>query len=784
MDLQSLWLTNCRLLDQMNDSEFKQKETELIHSFFGGTKNMIQRILKNKDNLSFLEQKQLLQMLKKPLPSTKTNTNNTMDTTQNIVHRKNTKPIIHLNQDCLSNIFQFLQQDDRMSFSFTSRAICIASKNKSSRLNYQIMAFPLHKLYHFMHKMSAIKEDLNNNDAPMWIYAMQDVCSWISMQSQKKAYNICRIICKSGLLSIFSNLLINKQPLNQHIVHLLYLVAHFSRLHKYLINAHVIENLNLMMRNDNCASIQSKIIPHIIFILYNLFKNRTRFRIFRSNIIDSLIHILRNPKAMNYQKNVLWINRAAWLFRQWFEHHKRVECPSLSDHQTADIICTDLIPLFMHKIDSIIDVKCDRKWVYQLVNKGRVIRIGDSIGFSTNDSDDDINGSAFKVSDVVHISSQDDTNPTITLTGRLGGAEMRVGCDRKLTFPVSSIQCIYVGDTPMQPEKGVYEEIMEFLDSVCCLISAEQSCYGVHDLTSAQYRPIMLKIKEVIQLSQHQVFHYRRHNIFCSLLRIDCGFFMNLLSAEMYLEYHDRVRRDDDEEDVFKLMSVVWEAGKLECLKNVCSLEPIKRKLFGMNWDSVGWLLGPFPPKYWEQDMLIALIKVFYDDATSYRFLEEVIKGSGITTVNDESIIHCLVQILVNCVVSGPEVVAESTERDWLSKFTNILVVIFKDRFSESPTCTFLRKAMLNELKDMELIDDVVITAWWASLDYILIQNVNNESRVKCVLLEMHWLIERYPINIQNIMTDEFDENLRTLQTQHFEDDEIATILQSVLSLL
>eukprot|EP01083_Nonionella_stella_P111964 328828_1 len=409
------------------------------------------------------------------------------------------------------------------------------------------------------------------------------------------------------------------------------------------------------------------------------------------------MHILRNPKAMNYQKNVLWINRAAWLFRQWFEHHKRVECPSLSDHQTADIICTDLIPLFMHKIDSIIDVKCDRKWVYQLVNKGRVIRIGDSIGFSTNDSDDDINGSAFKVSDVVHISSQDDTNPTITLTGRLGGAEMRVGCDRKLTFPVSS---------------------------------------------------------------------------------------MNLLSDEMYLEYHDRVRRDDDEEDVFKLMSVVWEAGKLECLKNVCSLEPIKRKLFGMNWDSVGWLLGPFPPKYWEQDMLIALIKVFYDDATSYRFLEEVIKGSGITTVNDESIIHCLVQILVNCVVSGPEVVAESTERDWLSKFTNILVVIFKDRFSESPTCTFLRKAMLNELKDMELIDDVVITAWWASLDYILIQNVNNESRVKCVLLEMHWLIERYPINIQNIMTDEFDENLRTLQTQHFEDDEIATILQSVLSLL
>eukprot|EP01084_Bolivina_argentea_P287322 493007_1 len=219
MDLQSLWITNRSLLDNMSDNEYLFKENDIVKTFFGGTKNMIQLILKNKNNLSYIEQNQLLKILKKSIPKEIMSINIRNNNADDIKSKDQKQSLIlsDLNQHCLSHIFQFLNEPAAAAFSHTSRHILIASKSKYCHPNADILCFPISKMYHFIHKISElqnINEDKNN--LSKFIHEIQLLFTWIDNQQENNSQTNINLLAESGLLVTFSDSLKDKNIIDNY----------------------------------------------------------------------------------------------------------------------------------------------------------------------------------------------------------------------------------------------------------------------------------------------------------------------------------------------------------------------------------------------------------------------------------------------------------------------------------------------------------------------------------------------------------------------------------------
>eukprot|EP01084_Bolivina_argentea_P281426 481507_1 len=264
MLLQSLWLTNRSLIDQMSEYEYKCKEKEIIESLFGGTRNMIEIMLKHKNNLSYIQQNKLLKILKKSTP-TQNDDEKQSDLDQSVFNNKQTAiRFSDLDENCLSCIFIFLKPKERKIFAGTSRMICVASKHKKCYPNSEILPFPFHKSYHFMQKISEISIlDNNKNNLSKLMHETELLYSWIKNEictdarhsNPLRPYNILKTIGESGLLSILSNFLIDKNIIGHQIkfiANILQLFIEFTKLtclETFIVNVNIIENLAFLMKH-------------------------------------------------------------------------------------------------------------------------------------------------------------------------------------------------------------------------------------------------------------------------------------------------------------------------------------------------------------------------------------------------------------------------------------------------------------------------------------------------------------------------------------------------------
>ena len=469
------------------------------------------------------------------------------------------------------------------------------------------------------------------------------------------------------------------------------------------------------------------------------------------------------------------------------------------------LLLDNIIPKIVGKVTASINIKSSKRWIYELLTCGSVLRIrdpdkpGPDIDDPRTRSRFDVQQarkySTFIISEVIELSPETNTNRSLTVIGRFHGED----CDyfgpyQKICVPLEHISlnvaaplsnCYEEFEMRRRP-RSMYTSIFSTVEAVCKLIrrlNGEQRKLELSD----ECDQVLCKIRSILKVSRSQYRHYPIMGIITCLLRTDWKYFCEFLKDVL----GERFTNLQDTRCLYELMDVAMKSDNLNHLRQQqWFMRQFMRPTGRFTFNGQPRIELVNYPENWSVGTFADVIKEFCNDAETFfgldPFIDAMVTNRGCDFEEsmhefvDRDGIRSVFTIVTVTIINwnAENSIRRTLYREMHGRCRQILCMTLNFHL---PVATVLRHDMVEVSEG--LARDVGFgfrQLYWWTLEEVLGENKEQQCNVKALLKEMCWFMDRFAL--RNGDFEELTAALHFIRLSDFEDDEINRNVQIILN--